>query len=71
VLGFEASQWIGIFAPVTAPSEIIEKLNVQAGADGYMHRRVYTDGRDWAADFEPSRIGYSIGRPLSNAKSSW
>jgi hypothetical protein len=33
-----------------------------AGSDGYMHRRVYTDGRDWAADLEPSRIGYSIGR---------
>ena len=33
-----------------------------AGSDGYMHRRVYTDGRDWPADVEPSRIGYSIGR---------
>jgi hypothetical protein len=32
------------------------------GADGYMHRRVYTDGRDWPADVEPSRIGFSIGR---------
>jgi hypothetical protein len=27
-----------------------------------MHRRIYTDGRDWPADVEPSRIGYSIGR---------
>jgi hypothetical protein len=33
-----------------------------AGPDGYMHRRIYTDGRDWPADVEPSRIGYSIGR---------
>jgi len=32
------------------------------GPDGYMHRRIYTDGRDWPADVEPSRIGYSIGR---------
>jgi hypothetical protein len=33
-----------------------------AGPDGYMHRRIYTDGRDWPTDVEPSRIGYSIGR---------
>src|SRR5215467_3883966 len=33
-----------------------------AGPDGYMHRRIYTDGRDWPKDVEPSRIGYSIGR---------
>jgi hypothetical protein len=33
-----------------------------AGADGYMHRRIYTDGRDWPAHVEPGRIGYSIGR---------
>jgi hypothetical protein len=33
-----------------------------AGADGYLHRRIYTDGRDWPMDVEPSRIGYSIGR---------
>ena len=33
-----------------------------AGPDGYMHRRIYTDGRDWSANVEPSRIGYSIGR---------
>jgi hypothetical protein len=35
-----------------------------AGPDGYMHRRIYTDGRDWPADVEPSRIGYSLGRWL-------
>jgi hypothetical protein len=27
-----------------------------------MLRRVFTDGRDWPADFEPSFMGYSIGR---------
>jgi hypothetical protein len=32
------------------------------GGDGYMHRRVYTDGRDWPAEVEPSRVGYSIGK---------
>ena len=32
-----------------------------AGADGYMHRRIYTDGRAWPKNPEPSRIGYSIG----------
>jgi hypothetical protein len=32
------------------------------GADGYLHRRIYTDGRDWPTNAEPSRIGYSIGR---------
>jgi hypothetical protein len=26
------------------------------------HRRVYTDGRDWPAEIEPSYAGYSIGR---------
>jgi len=33
-----------------------------AGSDGYMHRRIYTDGHDWPANVEPSRIGDSIGR---------
>src|SRR6202040_3944925 len=32
------------------------------GPEGYMHRRISPDGRDWRADAEPSRIGYSIGR---------
>jgi hypothetical protein len=46
------------------PLEIIitEDTTHIAGPDGYMHRRIYTDGRDWPADVEPSRIGYSIGR---------
>jgi hypothetical protein len=26
------------------------------------HRRIFTDGRDWPADLEPSYQGYSIGR---------
>jgi hypothetical protein len=38
-----------------------------AGPDGYMHRRIYTDGRDWPADVEPSRIGYSIGRWIDDS----
>jgi hypothetical protein len=25
-------------------------------------RRIYTDGRDWPADIEPTMVGYSIGR---------
>jgi hypothetical protein len=33
-----------------------------AGSDSYMHRRIYTDGRDWPTDVEPTRIGYSIGQ---------
>jgi hypothetical protein len=46
------------------PLEIIitEDTTHIAGPDGYMHRRIYTDGRDWPVDDEPSRIGYSIGR---------
>src|SRR6266853_610779 len=27
-----------------------------------MLRRIYTDGRDWPKDFEPSFMGYSIGK---------
>jgi hypothetical protein len=26
------------------------------------HRRIYTDGRDWPKDVEPSFLGYSIGK---------
>jgi hypothetical protein len=26
------------------------------------NRRIYTDGRDWPAEFEPTYLGYSIGR---------
>jgi hypothetical protein len=46
------------------PLEIIVTADTThvTGPDGYMHRRIYTDGRDWPADVEPSRIGYSIGR---------
>jgi hypothetical protein len=29
-----------------------------------IHRRVFTDGRDWPADVEPSYLGYSIGKWL-------
>jgi hypothetical protein len=26
------------------------------GADGYLHRRIYTDGRDWPTNAEPSAL---------------
>src|SRR5258708_27052605 len=44
------------------PMEIIVTAGTThvTGPDGYMHRRIYTDGRDWPADVEPSRIGYSF-----------
>ena len=29
-----------------------------------IHRRIYTDGRDWPAEVEPSYLGYSIGKWL-------
>jgi hypothetical protein len=31
------------------------------GSDDH-HRRIFTDGRDWPADIEPTFAGYSIGR---------
>ena len=30
------------------------------GSDHY--RRIFTDGRDWPADIEPTSAGYSIGK---------
>src|SRR5450432_1057568 len=33
---------------------------VGGGVD--QHRRIFTDGRDWPADIEPTYQGYSIGR---------
>jgi hypothetical protein len=38
------------------------------GADGYLHRRIYTDGRDWPTNVEPSRIGHSIGRWIDEGR---
>ncbi len=34
---------------------------VLIGSDDH-HRRIFTDGRDWPADIEPTFAGYSIGR---------
>jgi len=31
-------------------------------------RRVFTDGRDWPAQFEPTYLGYSIGRWIENGE---
>ncbi|HEY6259268.1 MAG TPA: hypothetical protein VIY51_26110 [Xanthobacteraceae bacterium] len=32
-----------------------------------IHRRIYTDGRDWPAEIEPTFQGYSIGRWIDSA----
>jgi hypothetical protein len=50
---------------VYQPMEIIVKPDVtyiliQHGNQA--HRRIYTDGRDWPADIEPTFVGYSIGK---------
>src|SRR5205807_6343891 len=34
---------------------------VLAGVDLLDNRRIYTDGRDWPTDAEPTSLGYSIG----------
>ena len=36
---------------------------------GY-HRRIYTDGRDWPAEVEPTFQGYSIGRWIADDRGS-
>jgi hypothetical protein len=58
----------GMPAMMTAfqPMEIIVKPNVtyilidHGGSEA--HRRVFTDGRDWPKDIEPTFVGYSIGK---------
>jgi hypothetical protein len=50
---------------VYQPMEIIVKPDVtyiliQHGNQA--HRRIYTDGRDWPAEVEPTFVGYSIGK---------
>jgi hypothetical protein len=49
---------------VVMPMEIVVKSNVTYIMIEYfnMLRRVYTDGRDWPKDAEPSFMGYSIGK---------
>jgi hypothetical protein len=39
-----------------------ETTYILGGADLLDVRRVFTDGRDWSADIEPTYDGYSIGR---------
>ena len=48
---------------VIFPMEIIIQPNTTYIYIEYlsMLRRIYTDGRDWPKDFEPSFMGYSIG----------
>ncbi|HEY4407334.1 MAG TPA: hypothetical protein VGN55_22015 [Xanthobacteraceae bacterium] len=40
-------------------------IMVGGGVD--QHRRVFTDGRDWPAEIEPTWAGYSIGRWIDEA----
>jgi hypothetical protein len=46
------------------PMEVIVTPAVTYMAFSFMNdlRRIYTDGRDWPADVEPSFVGYSIGK---------
>src|SRR4051794_22220289 len=48
----------------TRPLEIVVTPHTTyilvGGSDHY--RRIFTDGRDWPADIEPSSSGYSIGK---------
>src|ERR1700676_1384786 len=46
------------------PMEVIVTPGVTYMAFSFMNdlRRIYTDGRDWPADVEPSFVGYSIGK---------
>ena len=45
---------------IVLPQTTYVRLNHNAE----VHRRIYTDGRDWPANVEPSFQGYSIGRWL-------
>jgi hypothetical protein len=49
---------------VIFPMEIVIQPNVTHIMIEYLNmlRRVYTDGRDWPKDAEPSFMGYSLGR---------
>jgi hypothetical protein len=49
---------------VVFPMEIVILLKTTYIMIEYlsMLRRIYTDGRDWPKDFEPSFMGYSIGK---------
>jgi hypothetical protein len=49
---------------VIFPMEVIITPNTTYMLVEYLtqQRRIYTDGRDWPKDFEPSFTGYSIGK---------
>jgi len=49
---------------VFEPMEIVITPKVTFVLISHIHdnRRIYTDGRDWPSDLEPSFAGYSIGR---------
>ncbi len=49
---------------VYAPMEIIIKADATHMLMGFLNdiRRVYTDGRDWPDEIEPTLAGYSIGK---------
>jgi hypothetical protein len=48
---------------VTRPIEFVVLPNVTyLNFEAYMPRRIYTDGRDWPTDEEPTYVGHSIGR---------
>jgi hypothetical protein len=49
---------------VYSPMEIVVTPDTTYILIDHIHdsRRIYTDGRDWPADIEPSYAGYSIGR---------
>ena len=53
---------------VIFPMEIIVTPNTTYMLIEYLtqQRRIYTDGRDWPKDFEPSFTGYSIGKWLDS-----
>lgn len=44
-----------------------ETTYIMVGGGVDQHRRVFTDGRDWPAEIEPTWAGYSIGRWIDEA----
>jgi len=54
---------------VYTPMEIVVTPDTTFVLIDHIHdnRRIFTDGRDWPADVEPSYAGYSIGRWIDSA----
>src|SRR5258708_20229125 len=44
-----------------------ETTYIMVGGGVDQHRRVFTDGRDWPAEIEPTWAGYSIGHWIDEA----